>query len=113
VVEKEGVFQRLVEEEICEKFNCLIVTGKGFPDLATRAFLHHLSSSYSDSPCPIFGICDCNPYGLALLLTYKVGSCRMGGESFHYGVDLEWIGLKPSQVNRLRIPSYSMQEMVS
>lgn len=39
VVEKEGVFARLVEDGFAAQHNALIVTGKGFPDLATRAFL--------------------------------------------------------------------------
>ena len=37
VVEKEGVYNRLSEERIFDRFPCILVTGKGFPDLATRA----------------------------------------------------------------------------
>ena len=40
VVEKEGVFQQLVQDSLTSLFPCIIVTGKGFPDIATRAFVH-------------------------------------------------------------------------
>ena len=42
VVEKDAVFNRLCAERVFEKLPCVLVTAKGFPDLATRKFLHLL-----------------------------------------------------------------------
>ena len=44
VVEKDAVFQQLVEERIWNKIDggCVVVTARGMPDLATRAFCVHL-----------------------------------------------------------------------
>lgn len=44
VAEKESVFQRLAKEAASHPIfsTCLIVTGCGYPDIGTRAFLHRL-----------------------------------------------------------------------
>jgi meiotic recombination protein SPO11 len=51
VVEKDAIFQRLAEDRLWEVLPCVLITAKGFPDLATRAFLHKVSkgSSTADS----------------------------------------------------------------
>ena len=50
VVEKEGIFGRLVEDKFWRRLPCVIITGRGFPDLATRAMVHQLSKRFS-LPC--------------------------------------------------------------
>jgi meiotic recombination protein SPO11 len=35
---------------------------------------------------PVLGIVDYNVYGLGILLTYKLGSVKMGLESFRFGM---------------------------
>ena len=42
VVEKDAVFQRLVDDNFAELADCILVTAKGMPDMATRAFVHAL-----------------------------------------------------------------------
>ena len=54
-----------------------MITGRGFPDLATRALTHFLSVTLH---LPVLGICDWNPYGMALLMTYILGSLASGLE---------------------------------
>ena len=71
VIEKEGIFDRLHQDRFWRRLPCVLVTGRGFPDLATRALVHQLSTRFS---LPVYGLADCNPFGLALLLTYKLGS---------------------------------------
>lgn len=39
VVEKDCIFQRLVQDKLHERLPMVLVTAKGMPDLATRAFL--------------------------------------------------------------------------
>lgn len=45
VVEKDAIFQRLVEDGFAENTESILVTAKGMPDMATRAFLHSLCSA--------------------------------------------------------------------
>ena len=100
VVEKEGIYNRLSEDRFFERFPCVLVTGKGFPDLATRALvwtLHH------EVGLPVVGLCDCNPYGIGVLHTYHAGSDRIGIDGGNrYSVPIGWLGLRPSHVRKLR-----------
>ncbi|GMI20893.1 hypothetical protein TeGR_g6240 [Tetraparma gracilis] len=100
VVEKEGVFSRIVEDRFFDRVPSIVVTGKGFPDLATRACVRQLSEQLG---IPVLGLCDCNPYGLGVLMSYR--GTRAGGvggvDSERYESDVRWLGLRPSQVNSL------------
>jgi meiotic recombination protein SPO11 len=101
VVEKEGIYKRLCEDRFFDRIPCIIVTGKGFPDLATRAFVHTMHIAFGN--LPVYGVCDCNPYGVGVLWAYQQGSHRLGLDGGdRYSVPIQWLGLRPSQVNRLR-----------
>jgi meiotic recombination protein SPO11 len=100
VIEKEGVYNRLSEDRFFERIPSILVTGKGFPDLATRALVKTLHGKLQ---LPVFGICDCNPFGIGVLHTYQVGSKRIGIDGGdRYGVPIQWMGLRPSHVEELR-----------
>lgn len=100
VIEKEGVYNRLSEERIFDRFPCILVTGKGFPDLATRALVHSL---HHELDLPVFGLCDCNPYGVSVLALYHCAGERMGVDGRRrYSVPIQWLGLRPSEVGELR-----------
>ncbi len=45
VVEKDAIFQRLVDDGFAEHIGGILVTAKGMPDMATRAFLHALTQA--------------------------------------------------------------------
>ena len=100
VIEKEGVYNRLSEDRFFERIPSILVTGKGFPDLATRALVKALHVKLQ---LPVYGICDCNPFGVGVLHTYQVGSKRIGIDGGdRYGVPIQWMGLRPSHVEDLR-----------
>ncbi|CEP60412.1 DNA topoisomerase (ATP-hydrolyzing) LALA0_S01e10264g [Lachancea lanzarotensis] len=68
VVEKDAIFSKLVENaSVCK--DCILITGKGFPDWLTRHFLHKLMVC-----CPPrveFEIyTDSDPYGIDIALKY-------------------------------------------
>jgi meiotic recombination protein SPO11 len=86
VVEKEGIYQRLVQDGFCRRYNCILITGKGFPDFATRACLRALHRQWQ---LPIYGLADCDPFGVAVLHSYGLGP------------HMQWLGLRPSQVDYL------------
>jgi len=100
VIEKEGVYNRLSEERIFDRFPCILVTGKGFPDLATRALV---STLHNELELPVIGLCDCNPYGISVLSLYHCAGERMGVDGrMRYSVPIQWLGLRPSEVARLK-----------
>jgi meiotic recombination protein SPO11 len=86
VVEKEGIYQRLVQDGFCHQHNCILVTGKGFPDFATRACVRALQRQWQ---LPVYGLADCDPFGVAVLHCYGLGP------------HMQWLGLRPSQVDYL------------
>ncbi len=43
VIEKDAIFQRLVDDGFAELVGAILVTAKGMPDMATRAFLHTMT----------------------------------------------------------------------
>ncbi|KAJ3129970.1 endodeoxyribonuclease [Nowakowskiella sp. JEL0407] len=57
VVEKETAFRSLIQQKVLEKLKmkfgeCLLVTGKGYPDVNTRRLLHQLSKTPITNPRP-------------------------------------------------------------
>ncbi|TIB69189.1 hypothetical protein E3P77_00691 [Wallemia ichthyophaga] len=78
VVEKETVFSTLREI----RFTCssvhgptILLTGKGYPDFATRDILSHLAKILPAS-IPFIALVDSDPHGLHIFFTYKFGSDR-------------------------------------
>ncbi|KAI9315689.1 Spo11/DNA topoisomerase VI subunit A [Dichotomocladium elegans] len=73
VVEKEASFRHLVSTG----FNTvppkgILITGKGYPDIATRHMVRYLADS--DPSLPLFALVDNDPHGLDIFRVYKWGS---------------------------------------
>ena len=100
VVEDDGVFGALVQAGFHR--DCVLLTGCGIPDMATRACLHRIATEFDD--LPVYGVADWNPDGVGIVLTYKLGSAKLGIESLLYAVPrLEWAGLRFSQATHFDI----------
>ncbi|XP_072964701.1 meiotic recombination protein SPO11-2 isoform X1 [Typha angustifolia] len=107
IVEKDAIFQRLTEDCFFNHIPCILITAKGYPDIATRFVLHRLSQNFPD--IPIFGLVDWNPAGLAIICTYKYGSISMGLESYRYACNVKWLGLREDDLQL--IPQSSLLEL--
>lgn len=74
IIEKDTIFERLASSytELCHKLRnpVLLITGKGYPDLSTRALVAQLSNH----GMPIFGLADGDAHGMSILYTYAYGS---------------------------------------
>ncbi|KAJ4877151.1 Meiotic recombination protein SPO11-2 [Raphanus sativus] len=97
LVEKHAIFHRLVEDRVFNHIPCVFVTAKGYPDIATRFFLHRMSITFPH--LPILALVDWNPAGLAILCTFKFGSVGMGLEAYRYACNVKWIGLRGDDLN--------------
>ncbi|KAF6157598.1 hypothetical protein GIB67_037171 [Kingdonia uniflora] len=71
LVLQHAIFQRLAEDRIFNQIPSILITAKGYPDIATR-----------------------NPAGLAILCTFKFGSIGMGLEAYRYACNVKWLGLR-------------------
>ncbi|RWS30533.1 meiotic recombination protein SPO11-like isoform X2 [Leptotrombidium deliense] len=83
VIEKDASMQSLIDSKIVEKLNCILITGKGYPDTNTRQLVSMMADYLR---IPIFGLFDANPFGIEIFLTYKFGSL------------MKWLGLLPSDI---------------
>ena len=102
LVEKEAAYMRLAEDRIYNKYPCVIITGKGQPDVATRLFLRKITDYLK---IPILALVDSDPYGLKILSVYSSGSKNMSYDSNHLTTaDIKWLGVRPSDLDRYRIP---------
>ncbi|XP_055943481.1 meiotic recombination protein SPO11-like [Argiope bruennichi] len=103
VVEKSAVFQMLLDCNITKLlYPCILITGKGFPDVNTREMLRKL---WNCLKIPVLGLMDADPYGIEILSIYKYGSKAMSFDVEKLAVpELRWLGLLPSDIQRLQFP---------
>ncbi|MCO5600483.1 hypothetical protein L7F22_054596 [Adiantum nelumboides] len=103
LVEKETVFQRLANDGYCLKNRCIILSGKGYPDVATRSFLRLLKDKLH---LPVFGLVDGDPYGLDILLTYTFGSLTMAYDAEALVTpSIHWLGVLLSDCEAFGVPA--------
>ncbi|XP_075757263.1 meiotic recombination protein SPO11 isoform X2 [Pelodiscus sinensis] len=121
IVEKDATFQRLLDDDFCNKLSpCIMITGKGVPDLNTRLLVRKL---WDTCHIPIFTLMDADPHDHpsklcnfsyvnngaeinVLRSTYcPVFITSMSFEAHHLTVPaIRWLGLLPSDIERLNIP---------
>ncbi|XP_073106138.1 meiotic recombination protein SPO11-2 isoform X1 [Elaeis guineensis] len=107
IVEKDAIFQRLAEDRLFNQIPCILITAKGYPDIATRFILHRLNQNFPD--LPVLALVDWNPAGLAILCTYKFGSITMGLESYRYACNVKWLGLRGDDLQL--VPQHSLVQL--
>uniref|UniRef100_A0A8C3JIU0 DNA topoisomerase (ATP-hydrolyzing) n=1 Tax=Calidris pygmaea TaxID=425635 RepID=A0A8C3JIU0_9CHAR len=102
IVEKDATFQRLLDDDFCNKLSpCIMITGRGVPDLNTRLLVRKLWDTFQ---LPIFTLMDADPHGVEIMCIYKYGSVSMSFEAHHLTVpSIKWLGLLPSDLERLNI----------
>ncbi|EER41242.1 meiosis-specific topoisomerase Spo11 [Histoplasma capsulatum H143] len=109
VIEKEATFHRLATVNFhttSAAGSGILITGKGYPDISTRAFLHLLSrvppSASGALPFrqpPIFMLVDGDPDGMAIMSTYKYGSRAQAHDNTNLAVhNVQWLGLQASEL---------------
>ena len=102
LVEKDAAYNRLAEDRFYHSYPCILITGKGQPDVATRMFLKRLKRELN---IPILGFVDADPYGLKILSVYMSGSKNMSYDSASLTTpDIKWLGLRPSDLDKYNLP---------
>ncbi|XP_077314620.1 meiotic recombination protein SPO11 isoform X2 [Lithobates pipiens] len=72
IIEKDATLQRLLDDDFCGNCGpCILITGKGVPDLNTRLFVRKLWDTFQ---IPIFTLVDGDPHGIEIMCIYKYGS---------------------------------------
>jgi len=78
VIEKSAVLESLWHSGFWKKYNCLLVTGSGQPDRATRRMVRRLAYEFE---LPVYVLVDGDPYGWHIYSVYKMGSMTLSYES--------------------------------
>ncbi|KAK9950570.1 hypothetical protein M0R45_006055 [Rubus argutus] len=96
VVEKHTMFQRLGNSDFCQDYPCILITGKGMANLDTRRFLNFLWIKFE---LPVYGIFDCDPWGMQIYYNYSVGSVNMAYDCMNLTTpDMIMLGLLPTDL---------------
>eukprot|EP00917_Polyrhabdina_sp_WS-2016_P027721 GHVP01059158.1.p1 GENE.GHVP01059158.1~~GHVP01059158.1.p1 ORF type:complete len:189 (-),score=41.08 GHVP01059158.1:7-573(-) len=107
VVEKDAVYQQLLETGITSDGKIVLLTGKGFPDFTTRKLLRLISNLHPEASFYYFG--DWDPSGIQIYMTYSQGAKSYESE-FCTCSSLQWLGLSskdslfPNLPNSVFIP---------
>ncbi|KZT11080.1 DNA topoisomerase IV, alpha subunit [Laetiporus sulphureus 93-53] len=81
----------------------IIITGKGYPDVATRQLVKTLSDNLPDC-VPLLALVDGDAYGLDILSVYRYGSAVMQHESEHLAAGrVKWLGIRTSELAGLGV----------
>ncbi|MHA1593601.1 MAG: hypothetical protein ACTSXX_02545 [Candidatus Baldrarchaeia archaeon] len=102
VVEKDAAVIRLAEAKYWNVIPCIIITGKGSADIATRAFLRML---VKELRIPAFALVDSDPYGHYIYSVYLRGSKKLSYESpFLATPELKLLGVLSKDLDEFNIP---------
>jgi meiotic recombination protein SPO11 len=109
VVEKDAAMIRLIEEEYHKKNRCLLITGKGQPDIATRRLIRLLNKQLG---LPVYILTDSDSYGMQICSSYKRGSIALSFESPYLAVpEAKLLGLLPSDLDKFNVPKAARLKM--
>ncbi|XP_057765479.1 meiotic recombination protein SPO11-1 isoform X2 [Salvia miltiorrhiza] len=111
IVEKESVFQRLANDQFCRQNRAIVITGRGYPDIPTRRFLHLLVGTLH---LPVYCLVDCDPYGIDILVTYRFGSMQMAYDAKYLRIpEIRWLGAFPSDSENYQLPQQCLLNLTA
>ena len=100
--EKDAAVMRLAEAKYWNRQPCIVITGKGSGDIATRAFLKML---VKELEIPAFALVDSDPYGHYIYSVFLRGSKRLSYESpFIATPELKLLGVLSRDLDQYNIP---------
>jgi meiotic recombination protein SPO11 len=102
VLEKDAAMIRISEARWWRKYPCIILTGKGAADMATRMFLKRINKELN---LPTFALMDSDPYGHYIFSVYLRGSKRLSYESpFLATPNMHLLGVLSKDLAEYNIP---------
>ena len=102
VLEKDAAMIRISEARWWRKYPCIILTGKGAADMATRMFLKRINKVLN---LPTFALMDSDPYGHYIYSVYLRGSKRLSYESpFLATPNMSLLGVLSKDLAEYNIP---------
>jgi DNA topoisomerase-6 subunit A len=108
-IETGGMFDRLVEENFFESYNCILISMGGVPSRACRRFIRRLADEYK---IPVYAFTDGDPYGyMNIYRTLKVGSGNAAHLNRFFCVpQVKFLGVTPQDVIDYDLPTHELKE---
>ncbi|KAK3057679.1 endodeoxyribonuclease [Extremus antarcticus] len=119
VIEKEATFRSIAASSFWDMIAAdgIIMTGKGYPDIATRAMLRFMGTASPQNGFaapPVYALVDLDPDGLAIMSVYNYGSVALAHESAELRVPgLMWLGLRRENMLVDDEPVHTSQGLLS
>ncbi|CCF32355.1 type IIB DNA topoisomerase [Colletotrichum higginsianum] len=95
VIEKDATFRTLAARRYYDTSTCgsgILITGKGYPDLVTKQFLHLIHDVKPE--LPILALVDYDYDGIAIMRCYSHGSRGHAHERNTVVPSMAWLGIK-------------------
>ncbi|XP_078051345.1 meiotic W68 [Augochlora pura] len=114
IVEKDSVFQKLLEDGCTGSLGCILVTGKGYPDVATRMLVKLLAERMA---LPVYALVDADPFGVDIMCVYRFGSASLSNQEECLACpNVRWLGVHPSElvglgVNTVPLTEYDLSKL--
>uniref|UniRef100_A0A1A9WW38 DNA topoisomerase (ATP-hydrolyzing) n=1 Tax=Glossina brevipalpis TaxID=37001 RepID=A0A1A9WW38_9MUSC len=105
LVEKDTIFEKMLSFRIFSLIheNIILVTGRGYPDVASRWILQRLQREHGLST---YMLADADPCGIEIMLIYRYGSLAQASNALQLTCPrLKWLGIHPSDLKYLSIPT--------
>ncbi len=97
-VEKAAEWERLHEDRVWEKLNCIIVASQGQAPRGIRRLLQRLNLEYG---LPVYVLTDLDPWGFYIYSVLKYGSIKLAHISEKLAIPgAKFLGMMPKDVER-------------
>lgn len=108
-IETAGMFDRLVEEDFFDDFNCILISMGGVPSRACRRFIRRLAD---ENKLPVYAFTDGDPYGyMNIYRTLKVGSGNAAHLNRFFCVpQARYLGVTPQDILDYKLPTHDLKE---
>lgn len=98
VVEKNAIFERLNEDKLWKKLNCIIISTQGQASRGIRRMINMLNSQHK---LPVYCFCDADAYGFYIYSVIKAGSMELAHVSKRLATPkARFLGLTLSDVDK-------------
>ena len=97
-IEKAGTWDRLNEDKVWDKLNCVIICSKGQATRGIRRLLQRLNLEYN---LPVYVLVDLDPWGTYIYSVLKFGSISLAHISESLTIPgVRYLGLTPDDVEK-------------
>jgi DNA topoisomerase-6 subunit A len=105
-LEKAATWERLNEDKVWEKLNCIIVCSRGQAPRGVRRLLQRLNFEFG---LPIYVLVDLDPWGTYIYSVLKFGSISLAHISEKLAIpDVKYLGLTPDDIVKYKLEKHKL-----